>query len=456
VAHGGHCVARHEGRVVFVRHALPGEAVLARLTEAAAGASYWRADAVEILTPSSDRVPAPCPWAGPGRCGGCDWQHATPAAQRELKAAVLTEQLTRLARLEPGRGGVPAVVVEEVPGAEPDGLGWRTRVRFAVDAEGRPGLRQHRSHAIVPIDRCLIAHPKITILDVASRLWRGAAGLEVVAPATGDERLLVVESGSVPGAGDDDPRAGGAADERRPARPVRRPPAARIRLPKPVVPPGVEASVATLDEEGLHRVRGRTWVSETVPLDGHERRFRVTGTGFWQVHPGAARTLLAAVLTAADPRAGERVVDLYSGVGLFAAGLGERVGPAGTVVAVESSARAGADGRRSLRDLPWVRFETGQVERALPRLAAPGGPLAAGADVVVLDPPRSGAGASVMRRIAALAPRVVVYVACDPAALARDLRTAAEEGYRLTGLRAFDLFPMTHHLECVATLVAVD
>ena len=165
VAHGGWCVARPEdGPVVFVRHALPGETVLARITEVTSRLA--RAEAVEILTPSPDRVEPPCPHAGPGGCGGCDWQHATLPAQRSLKAAVIRQQLRRLAGLdrevtvealpgdeEPGR---PRGPVTRKPGA---GLGWRTRVQFAVRPDGVAGLRAHRSHEVVDIGECLIAHP---------------------------------------------------------------------------------------------------------------------------------------------------------------------------------------------------------------------------------------------------------------------------------------------------------
>jgi len=435
VAHGGHCVARYEGRVVFVRHALPGEKVLARLTEGGAQSKFWRADAIEVLLASPDRVSPPCPLAGPGKCGGCDWQHADLAAQRELKAAVITEQLRRLAKLDPGSGDLPAVRVEpvEVPGRRgsvgSDGLGWRTRVRFAVDAAGRTGLRRHRSHDVIEVEECFIADPQITGLQLGEQKWRGAAAVEVISPAEGDPLVVVEPPENRAG----DPRANDAA---------------RLKLPRLSAP----AAVATRDASGLHQVRGRTWVSEQVLIDDEVRRFRITGTGFWQVHPAAAQTLLDAVLAAAAPKPGERAVDLYSGVGLFSAGLADRVGVTGSVVAIESDSRATSDGRRSLHDLGWIRFETGSVEVLLPQLAGPSGPLQGGADVVVLDPPRAGAGKAVIDQIAALSPRVIVYVACDPAALARDLATAASAGYRLTQLRAFDLFPMTHHVECVATL----
>ena len=154
VAHGGHCVSRHDGRVVFVRHALPGERVRVTVTEGHGGSPYWRADAVEVLAASPDRVAPPCPWAGPGRCGGCDWQHASLAAQRALKAAVVQEQLSRLAGIDRD------VTVEPVPGDD-GGLGWRTRVQYAVDDDGTAGLRRHRSHEVVHLDSCRIAHPLV-------------------------------------------------------------------------------------------------------------------------------------------------------------------------------------------------------------------------------------------------------------------------------------------------------
>jgi tRNA/tmRNA/rRNA uracil-C5-methylase (TrmA/RlmC/RlmD family) len=300
-------------------------------------------------------------------------------------------------------------------------------VRFTVDGAGRPGFHPHRSHDVVPVEHCPIADPRVDALGVGRARWRGAASVDVAAPADGDPLVVA------------------ASQDSRGVRP----------------PKLAGASVAVRDADGggdLTRVQGRTWVSERVIVDGVPRSFRVTGTGFWQVHPGAPQALLDAVLAAAEPRPGERALDLYSGVGLFAAGLAVRVGPGGAVVAVESDRRAAADARRSLHDLPQVRFAPGRVGDVLPGLVAAGVGVgagetsAAGADVVVLDPPRSGAGRGVVEAVARLAPRVVVYVACDPAALARDVATAAAHGYRLTALRAFDAFPMTHHVECVATL----
>jgi tRNA/tmRNA/rRNA uracil-C5-methylase (TrmA/RlmC/RlmD family) len=191
---------------------------------------------------------------------------------------------------------------------------------------------------------------------------------------------------------------------------------------------------------------GATFADGPLVLHEHAagRDWQVTGSGFWQVHPAAADTLVGAVLTGLDPAPGERVLDLYAGVGLFSAALADRVGPTGHVLAVEADEGAVADALANLADLPQVSVLGERVERGLSGVDR--------ADLVVLDPPRTGARAEVVRAVVATTPRAVAYVACDPAALARDVATFAEHGYRLTSLRAFDLFPMTHHVECVAVL----
>ena len=339
VAHGGHCVARvgTEGRVVFVRHAVPGERVVLEVTEGTDGDRFWRADAVEVLEPSPDRVQAPCSYAGPDRCGGCDFQHVTLARQRSLKADVVREQLARLAGLEVD------VLVEPVPGRPPhedDGLRWRTRQRFVDLPGGRKGMRKHRSHEVVEVVDCLIAGP----------------------------------------------------------------PASHV--------------VQDLD-------------------------FDVEDSGFWQVHPGAPEVLVSTVLAFLAPRAGETVLDLYAGVGLFARFLAGAVGDPALVTVVEGDRRACAHAEANVPGASVLAGDVGAVLSGLP---------AGEVDLVVLDPPREGARRGVVAAVAARRPRAVAYVACDPAALARDLAIFAEHGYRLDRLRALDLFPMTHHVECVALL----
>ncbi len=409
VAHGGVAVARHEGQVLFVRHTLPGERVRARVGEVGSGGRFVRADAVDVLEASADRVEPPCPWAGPGRCGGCDLQHVALPRQRALKADVVREQLQRLAGLD------VEVEVEAVPGDE-DGLRWRTRVEFAVDAEGRAGLRRHRSHEVVPVDRCRIATAGVDALGVTGRSWPGSEAVDAVAPSVGEPVAVAVPAEEVP-----------EVTER------------------------VEAAWRTPD--------GRE--------QAFRREFTLSARGFWQVHPGAARTFLAAVMEGLRARPGERALDLYGGRGLFAAALAEAVGPGGQVVLVEADAEASDRARADLGGAGNVAVLQARVDDAFGvERAARRGPsrrrrrgaarsplLPEQADVVVLDPPRTGAGVGVCRAVAALRPRGIAYVACDPAALARDTRALLDAGYRLDRLRAFDAFPMTHHVECVALFV---
>ncbi|MCW2857436.1 MAG: class SAM-dependent methyltransferase [Marmoricola sp.] len=355
VAHGGHMVARvpvGEGTdqtsvVIFVRHALPGELAIVEITDVAK--RFFRGDAVEITEASADRVQAPCVVAGPGGCGGCDFQHVSLPAQRELKAAVVAEQLQRLAGLD------LAVAVREVPGAT-DGLRWRTRMQYVALPDGGYGLRKNHSHEVVEVEDCLIAAP-------------GA-------------RVAI--------AGD---------------------------------PPARETA------------------TETV----RDRQFEVAADGFWQVHTGAPEVLVATVLELLAPRPGEKVFDLYGGVGLFAAFLAEAVGPEGSVLSIEGDPRASAFAKSNLADLRQAKVRAGRVDRVLTELDT-------FADLVVLDPPREGARKQAVDAVADLAARKIVYVACDPAALARDLAYFAERRYRVTEVRAFDLFPMTSHVECVALL----
>jgi tRNA/tmRNA/rRNA uracil-C5-methylase (TrmA/RlmC/RlmD family) len=415
VAHGGHCVARTEtGQVLFVRHALPGERVVARVTEGEEGARFLRADAIRVLTASKDRVEAPCPYSGPGRCGGCDWQHAAPGAQRRLKAAVVAEQLDRLAGLTPEAAGWDGTVAP-APGdkvAKGEVPAWRTRVQYAVDAEGRAGLRKHRSHEVEVIDHCLIAAPEVDELGVEARNWPQIASVEAIAATGSHDRQVILT-----------PRPGGRL-------PI-------VELDRPV-------SVQRIGERdhAVHRVHGRPFVRERAA----GRTWRVGEGGFWQVHPKAADLLVEVVMQGLMPRKGEMALDLYCGVGLFAGALAERVGERGAVLGIESAPRAVEDARHNLQDLDRVRIEPGKVEQVLPRTGI------TEVDLVVLDPPRAGAGHATVRHLASLGPRRIAYVACDPAALARDLAWFAEEGYRPITLRAFDLFPFTHHVECVAIL----
>ena len=382
VAHGGHFIAHMSGHTVLVRHALPGERVRIRITDVSS--KIVRADAIEVIDSSKSRVTAPCEWARPGGCGGCDFQHAAPESQRDLKAEVVRDSLRRY-------GGLTGDLLDGIEVASLDdgavGLGWRTRVRWSVGPDGRPGLLANRSHDVVPVGRCLLASPAIDALNVPGQVFRGATEVRTV-EGQGGQVSVVVDGAVVSG-------------KRR-----------------------VEQQVG-----------GRSW--------------RVDVDSFWQVHPRAAETLVAAVLAAGQPLSGEKWWDLYAGVGLFSAFVAEAVEGGGEVHAVESGASAVRDARRSLHDLAQVTLHEQDVLGWL--RAADEQP-----DGVILDPPRAGAGQRVVEAIAQARPRVVVYVACDPVALARDIALFANVGYRPETVRAFDTFPMTHHVETVASLVPVD
>jgi tRNA/tmRNA/rRNA uracil-C5-methylase (TrmA/RlmC/RlmD family) len=412
VVHGGWCVARLDGPdgsgpVVFVRHTLPGERVRARITEVTS--KFARADAVEILVPAAGRVAPPCPYAHPGGCGGCDWQHVALPVQRELKAAVVRQQLRRIADIE-----FP-VVIEPLPGdapGDPDpGLGWRTRVAFAVRPDGVAGLRAHRSHRVVEIDDCLIAHPRIRDLDVTGRRWPRARSVEAATGTGGPERAVIVTGGR-PG-----PDVAGVPAE----------------------------SVLGQSRDRTTVVRGRPYLTQHAA----GRDWRVNAAGFWQVHPAAADVLTTAVLDALAPRPGDSALDLYCGAGLFTGVLAAAVGPAGVVNGVEADRTAVRDARRNLRDTPWATVHQGDAGRVLTQRELPP------ARLVVLDPPRTGAARDVigyLNRPATPGPERIAYVSCDPATLARDIALLRPHGWQLEALRAFDAFPMTHHIECLATL----
>jgi tRNA/tmRNA/rRNA uracil-C5-methylase (TrmA/RlmC/RlmD family) len=407
VAQGGWCVARPEGLpVLFVRYALPGEHVVARVTEVTS--KFARADAVAIRQASPDRVTAPCVHARPGGCGGCDWQHASLSAQRALTAAVVSQQLARLAGID------REVTVEALPGdgdhgadGGTPGLGWRTRVQFAVDRDGVAGLRAHRSHRVIDIGDCLIAHRAIRDLDIPGHTWPGATMVEAAVGATDvAENLAVTVETARPNGGPRRARRKGTLVEGRPF----------------------------LAEHAA----GRLW--------------QVSADGFWQVHPAAADTLTTAVTEALAPRPGDTVLDLYCGAGLFAGAVAPLVGPGGAVTGVESDPAAVRNARQNLSDQPQVRFLKADVAQA-----ASAGNLPP-ARLVIADPPRAGLAREV---VAYLTGDSVIgdsgaerfaYVSCDPATLARDLALLISGGWRLAALRAFDAFPMTHHVECIAVL----
>jgi len=379
-ANGGSCVARHDGRVVFVRYALPGEKVRVRVT--ADRGSYWHADAVEVIEPSDDRRASLCPIAGVDGAGCCDLAFVEPEAARVLKAEVVSNQLARLGNYQWHGAVQPLTPV----GA----TGWRTRVRLDIGADGRAGFHRYRSDQLVTDLNC--GQLSVGMTDgLACTEWPPGAHLHVVIDDDGQRHVVHT------------------------ARQGRR----------------TSTEVVEGNFHGVQRAGRHTW---QVPV-----------TAFWQAHCDAARTYSELVSDWAQPAPGMAAWDLYGGVGVFAAVLGDAVGESGQVMSVDSSRAASRAARATLAELAQVSVITDSVRRALTAQRR-------GADVAVLDPPRAGAGREVIDLLAAAEVPRIVHIGCEAASFARDIGLYRRHGYVVNQISAFDSFPLTHHIECVALL----
>ncbi|RRR47717.1 class I SAM-dependent RNA methyltransferase [Mycolicibacter terrae] len=376
-ANGGSCVARQDGRVVFVRYALPGERVRARIT--AERGSYWHAETVEVLEPADGRVAPLCPIAGVDGAGCCDLAFADPAVARALKGAVVSNQLARLGGHDWEGSAEP--VGDDGP------AGWRTRVRLDVGADGRAGFHRYHSDELVTDLRCGQLPAGMTT-GLAEQSWQPGDHLHVVA--------------------DDD---------------------------------GVRHVVSTGHN---HRPQVREGDYHATQWVGR-RRWRIPVTAFWQAHRQAAAHYSALITDWAAPEAGMTAWDLYGGAGIFAAALAQAVGESGRVISVDTSRAATGAARAALADLSQVSVRTDSVRRVLSAASS-------GADVAVLDPPRTGAGRQVIEALAAAGVPRIVHIGCEAASFARDIGLYRAQGYTVERIRVFDAFPLTHHVECVALL----
>ena len=421
VAQGGWCVAREPGgRVVLVRHALPGERVLARVTEVTS--RFARAEATQILQASPDRVEPPCPHARPGGCGGCDWQHASLAAQRQFKASVISQQLRRIAGLD------REITVEPLPGDE-DGLGWRTRVRFAVRPGGLAGLRRRQ----VPRD-----HRHRDLPDRASAGQSGGGHPGALAGRDVGRSSDVTEYRRAGRGGDP---GGGAAPAGRPG-PGRGPAA----CPQPLS--GVHSGLdGAGDRPGAGR-RGERRADRAARRPG--------STGPPPAGPGGparacsgrstrpqAGVLAGVVSEVLAPQPGDVALDLYCGAGLFAGTLAAAVGPSGEVIGIDPTGPPSAmPGTTS--GTPPGPGSTGAMSprsSARPSGTRPAWPCS--------TRPGSAWPARRWTSCCARAARCAGWPTC-PATRPRWPVTSPcspRPGWQLGALRAFDAFPMTHHVE---------
>jgi 23S rRNA (uracil1939-C5)-methyltransferase len=389
---GGEALARDtEGRVVFVRGALPGERVRARVTERRK--EWARADVSAVLTPSPDRIEPPCPSVAEG-CGGCDLQHARPEAQPALKAAMVVDALRRL-------GGIEDPSIELGPSLP--AVGFRTTVRAAV-VEGRAGFRRHHAHDVVFPEHCMVTHPLLDELLVYGDFGEATEVTLRVGAATG-ERLAVLA-----------PAADGAV------------------LARDVLVVGTKALKAGR----------RAWIHDEVA----GRRWRISARSFFQTRTDGAEALVDAVArSGGDSFDGARLVDAYGGVGLFTGSLmggvlPDGVGRPASAVVVERSPSSVADARHNLDGLE-VRVVKADLEKW----------NSSAADVIVADPARAGLGRGAVGSLVSTGASVLVLVSCDPASLGRDARLLAAEGFRLERSELVDLFPQTHHIEVVSRFV---
>jgi tRNA/tmRNA/rRNA uracil-C5-methylase (TrmA/RlmC/RlmD family) len=347
-----------------------------------------------------------------GRAGGAEFGHITLAHQRELKAQVLSESLERFAKVE------RKVTVQGLPGDdESAGTRWRTRVSLHVGPDGRVGPYAARSHNIITVRDLPLAVEAIEGLAPLSQRMTPGSRVDLIAPSVGGARINVVDPV------DPSKKKRGKGKSSGP-----------VAIPK---------------------MKNRADIRERVG----EREFALAENGFWQVHRAAAETLSNAVSSIIDAdlfdvRAANH--DLYGGVGLLAAAMGDRFGSTTRMTSVESSEDATEFAANNLADWVGSRVMTGRVDHYLTHVAtdmSPAERTAWSAATVILDPPRAGAGKDVIESLGILSPAQLVYVACDPVAFARDAGYLRELGYELVDLQAFDLFPNTHHVEAVSRFV---
>lgn len=404
-AHGGSCVARVDGRVVFVRGAIPGETVDAVVEEDRR--RFLHAVVDRVVEASPDRV-EPCPDVARGG-GCCDLSHVHPRRHAAWKHGVVEDLLRRIGRVD---------VEFEVTRLGPPGeTGWRRRTRLAVDAAGRAGYRRARGSEPIHPPACGQVDPAV----LAGLDDLGAApGTELAVALGADGRRTVVEIGrrAVPEHGQGPRRRDLGARARATSRRARAARAGVLRV--------LEGEGGVVESAG-----GNSW---WVPAEG-----------FWQAHPAAADHYHHLVASRCGLDAGETAWDLYGGVGVLASALAGRAGDTGRVDVLEVSTAAVDEARRVFAETPGIRVHRGAVEKRIDLLR----PDPA---VVVLDPPRSGAGRAVIGRVLAEEPRRIIHFGCDPASFARDVGLFADGGMVPVEVLVVDAFPGTHHMECIAVL----
>lgn len=383
IAHGGHFIAFSGGVTLFVRGAITGERVVAEVVHRKKQIAL--AEVVEVIESSPHRVAPPCSYYVERACGGCDFQHIDLTYQRELKAQVVIDSFKRISGVDVSVECQPAIDYGQSSDNEQRGFHWRTRMDFTVTPGRRLALHPHRSDALTEVTSCLLADEVIAIEVINDAITDGPAATKV----SSFDRLRVGVSS--------------------------------------------HGEMKFLPQDSK------------ITMEVLDKKFPISLQSFWQPHRSAALTLVSRMRALIDIRPGDRVLDLYGGVGLFTAFLRDEVGDAGMVTLIESDASAVHDARRIFKDDSRIKVVSGKVESEIASIDR--------ADRIVLDPPRTGVGNGVIAHFGRLRPRQILYISCDPATLARDAKALRELGYRMDSLEAYDLFPMTEHIESVANFI---
>ncbi len=426
IAHGGEAIGRHNGKTVFVPYAIPGERVRIEIIEEK---DRWaRARLLEVLDPSPDRIEPPCPYFGPDRCSGCQWQHIAYPRQAELKRAIVVDQLQRLGRIaNPPVADIIALADPAAPEADPDqpgadpqflAYGYRNHVQFALTPLGQTGYRRAMhgaagGHDILPIERCLLLHERLEELHAALDVDTAELGVQGITLRTGvnteDALILLDVSGE--------------------------------ELPELTI--DLPAAVVLRTPGGVQPLVGQPWLTEEIL----GRIYRVSAESFFPINSVGAAALVEVVTAYAAVQPTDVVLDAYCGVGLFSLPLADA---AQAVIGIEASPSAcedfAANAAANGGDRSNIELHEGPMEEVLPALRS----QEMHVDIVVMDPPRAGAGAEVIRELAALGPRSIIYIACDPATLAREAVHLIQAGYHLVEAQPIDLLPQTHIVETVA------
>lgn len=445
IAHGGEAIGHHGGKIVFVPYAIPGETVQAEIVEEK---QRWaRARLVRVVKPSPDRALPPCPYFGPGQCGGCQWQHIAYERQLELKVEVVADQLRRLG------GSANPPVLDAIALAGESGLldfAYRNHAQLAADADGRPGyvrdgvgqgeargeMRRQGVRApgqpaqdVIAVDECLLLHPLLDEVHGALLAGIAEAGMADAQPEEDDDDApagppVIVRRINL--------RAGVNTGQRLLAFET-----VGDRAPGFVVEDLPVRCVVRRRDGSVEGLVGDPWIEEQVA----GRTFRISANSFFQVNTVGAEVMVDLAAEMLAPQGHETLLDGYCGVGLFGLSL---AGQVGQVIAIEESETACDDFAWNGRDLDNVTLYEGPVEEVLAALDS------VRIDLALIDPPRSGAGPEVVQHLARLGVPKLLYISCDPATLARDAKLLVAAGYRLEQVQPVDMFPQTYHVESLA------